>query len=100
VAPFTNSIAQWAVNCRIVYDKFHVLQHADKAIDEVRRAEFFRKGGRMRGVVKGKRRLLLTRWMIGIAERGAIQASKSCFPLSVTTVRSSFFPGDCKSIPM
>ena len=33
------------------------------AIDEVRRAEFFRKGGRMRGVVKGKRWLLLTRWM-------------------------------------
>jgi len=29
----------------------------------VRRAEFFRKGGRMRGVVKGKRWLLLSRWM-------------------------------------
>ena len=49
--PFTNSIAQWARNCRMVYDKFHVLQHANKAIDEVRRAEFFRKGGRMRAVV-------------------------------------------------
>ena len=61
--PFTNSIEQWARNCRIVYDKFHILQHANKAIDEVRRAEFFRKGGRMRGVVKGKRWLLLTRWM-------------------------------------
>ena len=61
--PFTNSIEQWAGNCRIIYDKFHVLQHANKAIDEVRRAEFFRKGGRMRGVVKGKRWLLLTRWM-------------------------------------
>jgi transposase len=61
--PFTNSIEHWARNCRIVYDKFHVLQHANKAIDEVRRAEFFRKGGRMRGVVKGKRWLLLTRWM-------------------------------------
>jgi transposase len=61
--PFTNSIEQWAPNCRIVYDKFHVLQHANRAIDEVRRAEFFRKGGRMRGVVKGKRWLLLTRWM-------------------------------------
>jgi len=61
--PFTNSIEQWAPNCRIIYDKFHVLQHANKAIDEVRRAEFFRKGGRMRGVVKGKRWLLLTRWM-------------------------------------
>jgi transposase len=28
----------------------------------VRRAEFFRKGGRMRGLVKGKRWLLLSRW--------------------------------------
>jgi len=61
--PFTNSIEQWAPNCRIIYDKFHILQHANKAIDEVRRAEFFRKGGRMRGVVKGKRWLLLSRWM-------------------------------------
>jgi transposase len=61
--PFTTSIEQWAPNCRIVYDKFHVLQHANRAIDEVRRAEFFRKGGHMRGVVKGKRWLLLTRWM-------------------------------------
>ena len=51
--PFTNSIEQWAPNCRIVYDKFHILQHANKAIDEVRRAEFFRKGGRMRGQVEG-----------------------------------------------
>jgi transposase len=61
--PFPNSITPWARNCRIIYDKFHILQHANKAIDEVRRAEFFRKGGRMRGVVKGKRWLLLTRWM-------------------------------------
>jgi hypothetical protein len=37
------------------------MQHASKAVDEVRRAEFFRKGGRMRGLVKGKRWLLLSR---------------------------------------
>ena len=61
--PYTNSIQQWAANCRIIYDKFHVLQHANRAIDEVRRAEFFRKGGRMRGLVKGKRWLLLSRWV-------------------------------------
>jgi L-amino acid N-acyltransferase YncA len=42
----------------------HILQHAaNKASDEVRRAELFRKGGHMRGVVKGKTWLLLTRWM-------------------------------------
>jgi transposase len=61
--PFRLSIEQWAPNCRIIYDKFHIMQHANHAVDEVRRAEFFRKGGRMRGLVKGKRWLLLTRWM-------------------------------------
>src|ERR1039458_7414151 len=40
--PFRLSIEQWAPQCKIVYDKFHVLQHANDAIDEVRRAEFFR----------------------------------------------------------
>jgi transposase len=61
--PFRLSIEQWAPECRIVYDKFHIMQHANRAIDEVRRAEFFRKGGQWRGLVKGKRWLLLTRWM-------------------------------------
>ena len=62
-APFRQSIEQWAPDCRIVYDKFHIMQHANRAVDEVRRAEFFRKGGSMRGLVKGKRWLLLTRWV-------------------------------------
>ena len=61
--PFTASILSWVPECRIVYDKFHIMQHASKAVDEVRRAEFFRKGGRMRGLVKGKRWLLLSRWV-------------------------------------
>ena len=39
------------------------MKRANDAIDEVRRAEFFRKGGHMRGVVKGKRWLLLSRWV-------------------------------------
>src|SRR5437868_12675683 len=61
--PYRLSLAQWAPGCRLVYDKFHILQHANAAIDEVRRAEFFRQGGRMRGLVKGKRWLLLSRWV-------------------------------------
>lgn len=59
--PFLLSIEQWAPKCRIVYDKFHVMQHANAAVDEVRRAEFFRKG--KRDLVKGKRWLLLSRWV-------------------------------------
>jgi transposase len=61
--PYRLSIEHWAPHCQIIYDKFHILQHANKAVDEVRRAEFFRKGGRMRNVVKGKRWLLLSRWV-------------------------------------
>src|SRR5450759_3059183 len=61
--PFRQSMEQWVPQCRIIYDKFHIMKHANEAVDEVRRAEFFRKGGRMRGLVKGKRWLLLTRWM-------------------------------------
>jgi len=60
--PFRLSIEQWAPKCRIVYDKFHIIQHANDAIEEVRRAEFFRKGRKMRDVIKGKRWLLLSRW--------------------------------------
>ncbi len=62
-APYRLSIEDWAPCCKIVYDKFHIMQHANKAIDEVRRAEFFRKGGPMRELMKGKRWLLLTRWV-------------------------------------
>jgi len=61
--PYKASIQEWSPDCAIVYDKFHIMQHANKAVDEVRRAEFFRRGARMRDVVKGKRWLLLTRWV-------------------------------------
>jgi transposase len=61
--PYRLSIQQWAPRCRIVYDKFHVMQHANEAIDEVRRAEFFRQGGWKRELVKGKRWLLLANWV-------------------------------------
>ncbi len=52
--PFRSSILQWSPQCAIVYIVSIDMQHANKAVDEVRRAEFFRKGARMRGVVEGK----------------------------------------------
>ena len=58
--PYRLSLAQWTPACRLVYEKFHLLQHANAALDEVRRAEFFRQGGRMRGLAKGNRWLLDT----------------------------------------
>src|SRR5229473_3605268 len=56
--PFRLSLEQWAPQCKIVYDKFHVLQHANDAVDEVRRAEFFRQGKAKRELIKGKKWLL------------------------------------------
>ena len=52
--PFRVSIEQWAPHCKIVYDKFHVIQHANDAIDEVRKAEFFRQGKQKREADQGK----------------------------------------------
>src|SRR5205814_6360855 len=47
---------------KIVFDKFHVLQHGSVALDAVRRHEFFRAGAVMRAFGRGKRWLLLRRW--------------------------------------
>jgi len=60
--PYTQSLRAQLPPARIVYDKFHVLKHAITAVDETRRAEFFRKGGRLRDLIRGKRWLLLARW--------------------------------------
>jgi transposase len=60
--PFRLSLEQWVPQCKIIYDKFHVLQHANDAVDEVRRAEFFRQGKEKRELIKGKKWLLLSRW--------------------------------------
>jgi transposase len=60
--PFRLSIEEWAPDCKIVYDKFHIIQHANDAIDEVRKAEFFRQGKEKRAVIKGKKWLLMSRW--------------------------------------
>lgn len=59
--PHKASIEEWLLGCAIIYDKFYIVRHANKAADEVRCAEFLRKGTRMRGVVKGERWLLHTR---------------------------------------
>ena len=61
--PSRQSLEPWVPQWRIVYDKFHILQHGGKAVEKVRRAEFFRKGGAVRDLVRGKRWLLLTSWL-------------------------------------
>ncbi len=46
----------------VIFDKFHVMMHVNAAVDETRRAEFFRPGGAERAALTGKRWLLLTRY--------------------------------------
>jgi len=60
--PFAQSVRAHLPQARIVYDKFHVLRYVSAAVDETRRAEFFRKGGPDRALLRGKRWLLLRRW--------------------------------------
>jgi transposase len=72
-APFRQSIEQWAPQCKIVYDKFHIIQHANDAIDEVRKAEFYRQGKEKRELIKGKKWLLLSRWTnLTLVQRGEL----------------------------
>ena len=40
--PYLNAVGTVLPKAEIVFDKFHVLQHASAALDEVRRQEFFR----------------------------------------------------------
>ena len=56
--PYLNAVARVLPHATIVLDKFHVLQHAAAALDEVRRQEFFRAGAVMRRFGRGKRWLL------------------------------------------
>jgi len=60
--PYLNAVGAVLPKAEIVFDKFHVLQHASAALDDVRRQEFFRAGAIMREHGRGKRWLLLRRW--------------------------------------
>jgi transposase len=60
--PYLAGVASVLPKAEIVFDKFHVLQHASSALDEVRRQEFFRAGTVMREHGRGKRWLLLRHW--------------------------------------
>jgi transposase len=73
--PFRLSLQEHLPHARLVYDKFHVLRHASEALDETRRAEFFRQGATARGLVRGKRWLLLRSWAhLDRADRQTLRA--------------------------
>lgn len=51
-----------APQARIVYDKYHIMQHLSRAMDQVRRQEYSRLTGPNRRYIKGQRFTLLSRW--------------------------------------
>ena len=60
--PYLSAVGAVLTHAEVIFDKFHVLQHASAALDDVRRQEFFRAGAVMREHGRGKRWLLLRRW--------------------------------------
>jgi transposase len=58
--PFYNCVKAQAPQAEILYDKFHILDHLSKAMDEVRRMEYKRVKGSEREFIKGQRYTLLS----------------------------------------
>ena len=99
--PFRLSIEQWAPQCKIVYDKFHIMQHANDAVDEVRKAEFFRQGPKKRGLIKGKKWLLLSRWknLTHSTPRG-IEPAVPTEPAGLQSLPAEREPGEAVGLPL
>jgi transposase len=58
--PFRNVTAERAPRAAILFDKFHILRHLGKALDEVRKSEYRRLSGRDRSYIKGQKYTLLS----------------------------------------
>jgi transposase len=56
---YINAAKAAAPQADIVFDRFHIERYLTKAVDEVRKQEFWRRGGHYRDAVRGKKWLLL-----------------------------------------
>lgn len=59
--PFKNSFKAHCPNIQIIYDKFHVIRHLLEALNEVRKQELRKAAGRFKGLLAGKKFILLSR---------------------------------------
>jgi len=59
--PFRNVTNERAPQSAILFDKFHIMRHLGKALDEVRKSEYRRLSGRDRSYIKGQKYALLAR---------------------------------------
>lgn len=58
--PFRNVTMARAPQAAILFDKFHIMGHLGKALDEVRKAEYRRLSGQDRSFIKGQKYTLLS----------------------------------------
>ena len=58
--PFRNVTNERAPQAAILFDKFHVMRHLGKALDEVRKSEYRRLSGQDRSYIKGQKYTLLS----------------------------------------
>jgi len=59
--PFRTATAEAAPQAAILFDKFHVMQHLGKALDDLRISEYARLSGPQRRYIKGQKYTLLSR---------------------------------------
>ncbi len=59
---YIGAVKTHAPLAEIVFDRFHIERYLTQAGEEVRRQEFFRRGGAYRAAVRGKKWLLLTKF--------------------------------------
>jgi len=58
--PFRNVTNERAPQAAILFDKFHIMRHLGKALDEVRKSEYRRLSGHDRSYIKGQKYTLLS----------------------------------------
>lgn len=59
--PFGNSFRAHCPAIQIIYDKFHVIRHLLEALNQIRKAELRKAAGRFKGLLAGKKFILLKR---------------------------------------
>ena len=58
--PFRNVTVARAPQAAVLFDKFHIMRHLGKALDEVRKSEYRRLSGHDRSYIKGQKYTLLS----------------------------------------
>lgn len=59
--PFRNSFQKHCPGIKIIYDKFHVIQYLQEALNDVRKAELSKALGRFKKTLSGKKFVLMAR---------------------------------------